>query len=141
MKSITLVLISALLLIFLIGQLNSSSSDNANEQLLGYWSVSDGSQATIIEFKEDGTFQYTPPLEMVLNRDVAMGTYQRQGSQVLLRSDYGNTDGPCYFIFGKYEVEMIGSSRMRLDIIENECPSLSGLPTNALAHVRERRDP
>lgn len=117
------------------------STKSVSLRFLSVQSVSDGSQETIIELKEDGTFQYTPPLGMMLNRDVALGTYQRQGNQLLLRSDYGNTDGPCYFIFGKYEVEMIGSSRMRLDIIENECPSLSGLPTNALAQVMERRDP
>lgn len=139
MKSIILLLSSALVFIFLIGQLRSLPLTNENEQLIGYWRVADGGQEATIEFKADGTFQYTPLLELVLDRDVVMGTYQRLGSQLLLRSDVRRASGPCYFIFGEYEIEAVTHSEILLDVVENECPSLFEVPTNTLARSLERR--
>lgn len=141
MKSFIIVLTFALFSICAMGQSNASAIATKNNQLLGYWGASHGGQKTLIDFNEDGTFQYVLLSNETFAQEVIVGSYERTGNRLYLHPADENALTPCYFLFGEYTFEIVGDSEIRLEIIRNECPSLSGPPTNLLANTLEHLNP
>lgn len=113
-----LLLLTAFVLLVLIGCSTQSDPVISNEDVIGIWEVTSGSH--YIRFDEDGAFHEAPSLMLVRNPLVAPpGEYWFESNQLHIETPEENEI--CGAMIAIYEVQLLENSNFQLTLVDDTC--------------------